>query len=486
MTPRRSSRSSRSNFLSSRVFWAIAVVFCLAETAILTFAYQSNAEQRELADQVALVRESTTVVWRLAASTDIVTGSQFPDNPLITDPQVTWLTSALQSLRTGGDIRGLDNGLLHLVAIEAPEIRHTLTDAIVRWNSFIHLNTHAPGSGPAYEELRALGPTLAGLGVHLTERRDAAGRAAMHFVIIALATSVLAFIIVGTLLIRQTRRFERSGRLMRSMMNQIGAGVCIVGSTDKIADANRAACRMLGRPRRELRGKRLADILQEEDGVWTGERPDGMPLAIERIPGMIQGESGPLRIITLLDITARHLTNECLQHLADHDPLTGLPNRGFLEGYFSRELSRSRSHGLVMGIAAIDLDGFKPVNDTYGHAVGDELLTQIAQRFATTLRISDVVARTGGDEFVGIFPDVGDRENLAFLAERLMGVFNQPFLVKEHSITLSASVGTAVAPDDGNDQDSLLRAADEAMYRSKQGNRKRTPLAAVGSSNRAA
>ena len=476
----------RSNFLSSRVFWAIAVVFCAIEGAILAFAYERNVDQLELSDQVAVVRESTTVVWRLAASTTALPGAGFPDNPTIADPQFVWLSSALQSLRTGGEIRGLDGTPFHLVSIEAADTRHILTDAIVRWSSFLRLHTHSPGSSVAYEELRALGPSLAGLGVHLAERRDEASRAAMRLVMVALGTSMLAFVVVGTLLIRQTRRFERSGQLMRSMMNQIGAGVCILGSTDKIADANRAACRMLGRPRRELRGKRLDDILQENDGVWTGERPDGMPLAIERIPGMIDSERGPLRIVTLLDVTARHLTNECLQHLANHDPLTGLPNRGFLEGYFTREVARSRAQGLILGVAVVDLDGFKPVNDTYGHAVGDELLVQIAQRFTSALRVSDLIARTGGDEFVGIFPDVGNRESLSFLGERLRGVFDHPFQIKGHTITLTGSIGLAIAPDDGEDQDSLLRAADGAMYRAKQAGRRRAPLAAVGGAGRAA
>ena len=473
--------------LSSRLFWSIVVAFCAIETALLAMAYERNTDQRELADQVAMVREITTVVWRLTASAGVVSGADFPDNPTIGDPQHAWLSAALQGLRTGGEIRGLDNTLTQLVPVEAADTRHALTDVIVRWSSFMRLNSSARGSSAAYEELRALGPALAALGVHLAEKRDAASRSAMQLVVVALGTSVVAFAVVGTLLIRQTRRLERSGQLMRSMMNQIGAGVCILGSTDKIADANRAACRMLGRPRRDLRGKRIEDILQENDGVWTGERPDGMPLAIERIPGTIESEKGPLRIVTLLDVTARHLTNECLQHLANHDPLTGLPNRGFLEGHFKRELARCKQQGLVLGVAALDLDSFKPVNDTFGHAVGDELLVQIAQRFSSALRISDLIARTGGDEFVGVFPDVGNRESLTFLGERLLGVFSHPFQVMGHTIILSGSIGLAIAPDDGEDQDSLLRAADAAMYRAKHIGKRRISLAAVsGGPGRAA
>jgi diguanylate cyclase (GGDEF)-like protein len=205
-----------------------------------------------------------------------------------------------------------------------------------------------------------------------------------------------------------------------------------------------------------------------------------MPLAIERIPGTIEGERGPLRIFTLLDVTARHLTAECLQHLANHDPLTGLPNRGYLEGRFKEELARCRKDGVILGVAALDLDGFKPVNDTYGHAVGDALLVQIAQRLSAALRISDVIARVGGDEFIGLFPDVGNRDSLSFLGERLLGVFDEPFEVMGHLVSLSGSIGLVVAPADGEDQDSLLKAADEAMYRAKQAGKRRVQLSAVG------
>ena len=100
----------------------------------------------------------------------------------------------------------------------------------------------------------------------------------------------------------------------------------------------------------------------------------------------------------------------------------------------------------------IDLDGFKPVNDTYGHAVGDALLVQIAQRLSAALRISDVIARVGGDEFIGLFPDVGNRDSLSFLGERLLGVFDEPFEVMGHRLSLSGSIGLVVAPADGEDQ----------------------------------
>ena len=111
--------------------------------------------------------------------------------------------------------------------------------------------------------------------------------------------------------------------------------------------------------------------------------------------------------------------------------------------------------------------------------MGDALLVQIAQRLSAALRISDVIARVGGDEFIGLFPDVGNRDSLSFLGERLLGVFDEPFEVMGHLVSLSGSIGLVVAPADGEDQDSLLKAADEAMYRAKQAGKRRVQLSAV-------
>lgn len=467
-------RASSTSPLSSRVFWVITLFFCAIEVGIVVQAYGRHQEQAGLAGQVALVHQGTAITWHMA-----VDATQ-------PDPRHHWLESILHALRSGGAVHTLENNLIYLTPVEGAEARQALMEILARWGSFTRLNALGPNSPAANSELRSLAPAMTELGIRLSRQRDDATRAAATLMTLALGTSILGFVAIGTLLLRHTRQSERSGRLLRSMMNQIGAGVCILGSTDKIADANRAACRMLGRPRKSLRGKRLDEILTENDGVWTGERPDGMPLAVERIPGTIEGYKGPLRIMTLLDVTARHLTAECLQHLAHHDSLTGLPNRSFLEGHFKKELARSTETGTILGVAVIDLDGFKPVNDTYGHAVGDALLVQIGQRLGTALRISDVIARTGGDEFVGVFPDVNNRDSLSFLGERLLGVFAHPFEIQEHTILMSGSIGLAIAPDDGTDQDSLLRAADAAMYRAKQAGKRGMQLSAVATSGRAA
>ncbi|WP_347249630.1 sensor domain-containing diguanylate cyclase [Zoogloea sp.] len=472
--------------LSSRTFWVVAVLFCIIESAMLLLAYQHTAAHRRLAEQLSFVRQGTVVAWHIAAGPSPEPRTEVPGIPAPRDARHRWLESVLQALADGGPVHTLDNTEVALTPLEDSGARRSLTEALARWTSFSRLETLDPGSPASVSEISTLAPALAELARQLSQQHREATQLADRLAALAIVTGCVAFVVMCATLLRQTRRSERSGRLMRSMMNQIGAGVCIVGSTNKIADANRAACRMLGRPRKALRGKRLEDILTEQEGVWTGERPDGMPLAIERIPGTIEGYNGPLRIVTLLDVTARHLTAECLQHLANHDTLTSLPNRGFLEGHFKKELNRCTEQGLALGVAVLDLDGFKPINDTYGHAVGDALLVQAAQRLSAALRNGDVIARVGGDEFVAIFPNINNRETLRFLGDRLLSVFAHPFQIQGHLIPLGGSVGLALAPEDGSDQDSLLRAADAAMYRAKHMNRRPTLLTSISGTGRSA
>jgi diguanylate cyclase (GGDEF)-like protein len=132
-----------------------------------------------------------------------------------------------------------------------------------------------------------------------------------------------------------------------------------------------------------------------------------------------------------------------------------------------RDLAVAQRHHQNLGVLFVDLDGFKAVNDGYGHAFGDQVLEQMAERFRTAIRQSDLLARLGGDEFVVLVPQAGSREELATLARKLVTAAEQPFTQLNLPITLSASVGIARFPEDGDTADALLRAADQAMYAAK-------------------
>ena len=169
----------------------------------------------------------------------------------------------------------------------------------------------------------------------------------------------------------------------------------------------------------------------------------------------------------LEDVTDRHAAEEAVRYQALHDPLTGLANRSLLMEHLEREMARCRRHGGSIGVLYIDLDGFKPVNDRLGHAAGDALLLQVAQRLRSTARESDVSCRQGGDEFVVLVPQASSDSELEILAFKLLAMLQQPFIVEGSTEEINASIGIARFPIHGDSAAELLKAADAAMYRAK-------------------
>lgn len=171
-------------------------------------------------------------------------------------------------------------------------------------------------------------------------------------------------------------------------------------------------------------------------------------------------------------IAARHndlrSSNASLRHASLHDALTGLPNRSHLFEHLAAVFERCQRQGLQAAVLFIDVDRFKQVNDTLGHAVGDALLVELAQRLQSALRESDFVARHGGDEFLAVLFPVGDEAEVGQCVDRLRAALAQPLrLDSGHGLPLSVSIGTALFPAQGSSVDELVRAADAAMYRDK-------------------
>lgn len=167
------------------------------------------------------------------------------------------------------------------------------------------------------------------------------------------------------------------------------------------------------------------------------------------------------------DITERKQNEERIRFLAHYDPLTELPNRRLLMERLGRALSRARHEHHRVAVMFIDLDRFKEVNDSLGHAVGDRLLCTMAQRITSSVRGSDTVARLGGDEFVVMLTDLEPGEKAVVVAQKLLDTLATPVNLDGRDFQLSASIGISFYPDDGDDADALLRNADAAMYRAK-------------------
>jgi diguanylate cyclase (GGDEF)-like protein len=178
----------------------------------------------------------------------------------------------------------------------------------------------------------------------------------------------------------------------------------------------------------------------------------------ERLSGLADQASTALQNLELL---------HQVSHMAWHDALTGLPNRRLFEDRVEQELVRSRRVGEPVCMFFVDLDYFKSVNDTLGHAAGDDLIQQVGQRLVDTVRRQDTVARVGGDEFAILLPGLSDQLAIDELAQRSLEAMSTPFFVFGEEIEASASIGIAMAPDHGDSYDELLSRADEAMYRAK-------------------
>ena len=185
---------------------------------------------------------------------------------------------------------------------------------------------------------------------------------------------------------------------------------------------------------------------------------------------LIRDNNGqPIEIVgSWLDITERKKQESLVTHMAYHDDLTGLPNKNLLIDRFNQIVPRIKRYKLRAAILFIDLNRFKIINDTLGHSVGDEVLKEVALRLSKCIRSSDTLSRLGGDEFVILFPEINSTEDVSMLAERVFTALEPSIKLKEHEFTITASIGTCICPDDGDQLETLLNRADSAMYRAKE------------------
>lgn len=160
--------------------------------------------------------------------------------------------------------------------------------------------------------------------------------------------------------------------------------------------------------------------------------------------------------------------NQKLHQAATHDPLTNLANRNLFEESLEQAINRAERQKKILALLYIDLDGFKQINDHYGHAMGDILLLSVVQRLKNNLRAIDITARLGGDEFVAILEDIQRRENVVPIVKNLMQALNEPYMLAQVKVSIGVSIGISFYPLDGYDVESLLRNADNAMYHVKQ------------------
>ena len=290
---------------------------------------------------------------------------------------------------------------------------------------------------------------------------------------------------------------EKSERQFRLAMHGSPAGMAVVGLDHELVSVNPALCEMLGRTESWLCSHRVDDVLHPDEleddhltrrRLLAGEQDDhvgerslltagGERIAVLHSVGLLRDhEQQPLFFVSqFVDITARKTAEAHLEFAATHDALTGLANRAHLVDEIHRSISSSNRSGRPTAVVMLDLDHFKYVNDSLGHAVGDELLRRAAERLRGTVRQGDLVARHGGDEFVVVMRDLDDPTESVRVAQRIVETFRSPVHVGHAELYTTASVGIAVSRK-GVDADTLLSEADTAMYVAKDEGRDRYSL----------
>lgn len=282
---------------------------------------------------------------------------------------------------------------------------------------------------------------------------------------------------------------EKSLRQAARVFESTAEGVLITDPEERILAVNSAFTEItgysgdevLGKTPRILKSDRHPPILYEtmwkalkETGSWRGEiwnvHKNG-----EVFPGLMtistvvdDNQEITHYVGVFRDITNIKRSEEQLTHLAHHDALTGLPNRSLFQLRLEHCIQRAYRYQRKAALLFIDLDRFKVINDTLGHLFGDMLLKRAAESLAMEVRAEDTIARLGGDEFVILLEEIGSAHEAALFAGRVQQIFTRPFRVQDRELFVTSSIGVSIYPDDGEDQESLLRRADIAMYRAKE------------------
>jgi diguanylate cyclase (GGDEF)-like protein/PAS domain S-box-containing protein len=288
-------------------------------------------------------------------------------------------------------------------------------------------------------------------------------------------------------------------QLAAAVIEHTREAVMVADARGRVVSVNPAFCNLTGYAAAQAVGRHVRFLAAgrrgravyremwaavQRNGHWQGElwhrRRNGEAFpAWQTVSGVRHGRA--LHYVALFsDIGPLKQAEQRLLHLAHHDALTGLPNRLQFENDLARSLQRAWRQGQQIALLFIDLDCFKLVNDTLGHAAGDELLRVVAARLRAVVRAEDAVARLGGDEFTVVLEEVDGAAGAALAAAKLLEAVAAPTVLQGRAVSVSASIGIALFPAHGADAGALMQAADAAMYRAKRQGRHHCVLAEAG------
>lgn len=289
-----------------------------------------------------------------------------------------------------------------------------------------------------------------------------------------------------------SKQAEDKLRLAATVFNASTDGIIITDPKLSIISINQAFTDITGFTQQNLQGdaarfintghetedayQAMLNLLQQGE-QWQGEilkeTPLGDKLSLSLRINTVRNDQDLLThfVIVITDISERKAEEEYLRHIAHHDALTNLPNRVLFYAKLEQAIVHVQRTKGIFAVLFLDLDNFKPINDQFGHDVGDKLLQQVAKRLSSAIRQIDTITRLGGDEFVILLEHLPNAENVQILQEKIVHAVTKPYTIDGHLIHIGASIGSAVYPDNGTDAKSLINHADQAMYSMKKTNK---------------
>jgi diguanylate cyclase (GGDEF)-like protein/PAS domain S-box-containing protein len=334
-----------------------------------------------------------------------------------------------------------------------------------------------------------------GTGIELSGRRRDGSEFPIEIMLSPLesAEGILVTAAIRDISVRQDaeKHLAQMESRYRGLLEAAPDAMVVVNQGGEIVLLNVQTEKQFGYRRDELVGQKVKNIIPEgfaerliadalrsaEDALaqqigtgieLNGRRKDGSEFPIEIMLSPLESAEGILVTAAIRDITTRKKAEAQMTHSAEHDFLTGLPNRMLLNDRVNQAIILAERHRKKVAMLFLDLDGFKHINDSLGHPIGDKLLQSLAKRLVDCVRGSDTVSRQGGDEFVVLLSEVEQSEDAAIAARRMLKAVAEAHPIDKHDLHVTTSIGVSVYPDDGLDAETLIKNADTAMYQAKE------------------
>jgi diguanylate cyclase (GGDEF)-like protein/PAS domain S-box-containing protein len=390
---------------------------------------------------------------------------------------ITWSVHLVFSALVLGCAFG---GVALMVAARSDDLAHTLFAALLLALAIVSLHFTAMAAITFVPD-----PTVAADTLSVSPT-------ALSLIISASATITLGMCLVAALSSRQWQSKLRQQKiLLDTALQNMSQGLCMFDAQGRVTLFNNRYAEMTGVSNLQIMGRSLLELFRHRKSMGEfADDPDEFFLRVmtdveagksntkimETLSGrVIRVVEEPMQgsgwVATVEDITEWRKAQAQLSHMAHHDSLTGLPNRAKFREELDHALRHARSNDHI-SVLCLDLDRFKDVNDSLGHAVGDELLKEVAKRLSACLRERDTVCRLGGDEFAIVqFGDEVQASEVSSLAQRLIETVEAPYDIQGHQLTIGLSVGISLAPADGEGPDQMMKSADLALYRAKSDGR---------------